>query len=339
MGDKSKISWTDASWNPVVGCSRVSSGCERCYAERVSHRLASNPVTKATYQGLTVERGGRPVWSNVVRAVPERLDQPLRWKRPRRVFVNSMSDLFHEQVPDEFIDQVFAMMALCPHHQFQVLTKRPERMRDYITAKYRSMLVDQRMAELRRDQPASPWSGGCTLPLPNVWLGVSVEDQKTADERIPLLLETPAAVRWVSAEPLLGPLDLARLETPEGAVAPLTGQWAIEGRGWSSRSGERLSWVVAGGESGPNARPAHPQWFRDLRDQCAAAGVAFHFKQWGEWLHCSQFADCPGPFTSDVPPGPLHDWNPKVSFDYSNRVGKARAGHLLDGVEHREYPR
>ena len=201
------IEWTDETWNPISGCSRVSPGCEHCYAERMDHRLRG--VAGEEWRPWTA-----PNAAYNVRLYPERLEAPLRWRKPRRVFVNSMSDLFHEEVPDEYIDRVFAVMALCPEHVFQVLTKRPERMRDYLSESPRvptstEYRVDEAMDGICGERGwHSP--GLQAWPLPNVWLGVSVEDQRRADERIPLLLETPAAVHFLSCEPLLGPIDLSK---------------------------------------------------------------------------------------------------------------------------------
>lgn len=247
MGDKSKIEWTDATWNPVTGCTKVSQGCKHCYAERLFPRVYGPRIKDPSTWG---PNGSGRQFSDV-RCHPERLDQPLHWRRPRRVFVNSMSDLFHEDVPDQFIKEVWATMANARQHTFQVLTKRPERMRDLLT-----------------DPTWKLWLG---IPNGNAWLGVSIEDQPTADERIPLLLQTPAAVRFVSYEPALGPVDFLDYlpDTHDGHP--------------DSRGEPWLDWVIAGGESGPKARPAHPDWFRSVRDQCQAAGVAFLFKQWGEW--------------------------------------------------------
>jgi protein gp37 len=250
MADRSSIEWTEASWNPVRGCSIVSPGCTNCYAMKQAHRFSG--AGKA-YAGLTKMSKGGPVWTGAARTVPELLDAPLHWKKPRRIFVNSMSDLFHEDVPTDFIAQVFAVMAEAKRHTFQILTKRAERMQQLLAH------------DLNYEGPE--W------PLPNVWIGVSVEDQVRADERIPLLLQTPAAVRWISAEPLLGPvllrrhIDVTRDGTVEGQifVDHLTG----------------LDWVVVGGESGPGARPFDIAWARSLRDQCRAAGVPVFIKQIG----------------------------------------------------------
>ena len=262
------IEWTDETWNPIRGCSIVSKGCTNCYAMKQAHRFSGRG---GPYEGLTTRTHGGPVWTGKVRLVPELLDAPLRWRKPRRVFVNSMSDLFHGDVPDEFVNKIFAVMALCPQHTFQVLTKRPERMRDYATrARYRSPMwreaavgvaipgVEYGSAAWFERQRALP-----SWPLPNVWLGVSVEDQATADERIPLLLETPAAVRFVSAEPLLWPVDLNR--------DYFNGRWF----------GDLLHWVIVGGESGPGARPCNVEWIRSIAEQCKAAAAAVFVKQLG----------------------------------------------------------
>jgi len=307
MGDNSAIEWTDATWNPVTGCTKVSQGCKNCYALRDWPRLSANPKLTAYH--------GRQFTD--VRCHPERLDQPLRWRRPRRIFVNSMSDLFYPGLPDEFIDQVFAVMALAPRHTFQVLTKRPARMWEYLVRAHgngtprREGIVKGRAWSMlgkmekyaHRDVNGRPW------PLPNVWLGVSVEDQATADERIPILLDTPAAVRWVSAEPLLGPVNLGE---------PLSGPV----NGWHTAL-DHLDWVVAGGESGPKARPSHPDWFRSLRDQCKAAEVPFLFKQWGEYAP-NWYNDAAG--------------NPIAGTEWMDRIGKKATGRLLDGALHDEYP-
>lgn len=213
----SAIEWTDATWNPVTGCTKVSSGCDNCYAERIAERFRG-------VAGHPFERG----FDLVER--PERLDQPLSWRKPRRVFVCSMSDLFHKRLPAGFVDQVFATMQAAPQHVFQVLTKRSSRMRDYLLARH-------------------------APPLPHVWCGVSVEDRR-AVERVRHLRDTPAAVRFLSIEPLLGPV---------ADVLDLDG----------------IHWAIVGGESGPRARPMDAAWARDVRDACAAARVPFFFKQWG----------------------------------------------------------
>jgi len=329
MGDKSRIEWTESTWNPTTGCTKVSQGCKHCYAERDWTRLVHLPA----YQGRAFTD---------VECHPERLDQPLRWKRPRRVFVNSMSDMFHESVPDGFIDRVFAVMALAKQHTFQVLTKRPRRMLDYCKTLGKHNGIDR--VSIAAQQMSSKtgflWhKGDVGWNLPNVHLGVSVEDQATADERIPLLLQTPAAVRWISAEPLLGPVDI---------------QLSINRVPWRIGGGDAgLHWVVTGGESRPKARPTHPDWFRSLRDQCKAAGVPFLFKQWGEWqiasienghydcnmamnsahwIHIDGAITKPSCLREDIPTAISCKAYAMI------KVGKARAGRLLDGVLHDEYP-
>lgn len=278
MADKSGIEWTEATWNPVTGCSKVSTGCKHCYAERDWARLKHLP----TYAGRAF---------NDVACHPERLDQPLRWRRPRRIFVNSMSDLFHPAVPDEFIDQVFAVMALAPRHTFQVLTKRPERMLVYMARLGRSAKLLDSAARALGYTFKFQGEYMVSFPLSNVLIGVSVEDQTTADERIPLLLKTPAAVRWVSAEPLLGPVDLYAVPVRDtstccGAAGddddvcydnPLSRCFDRS----HGVDGASIDWLVVGGESGPKARCMDSDWARSLRDQCAASGVPFFMKQMG----------------------------------------------------------
>jgi protein gp37 len=250
-----KISWTDETWNPVTGCSRVSPGCEHCYAETLSLRYGwSKKPWKAQFAA-----------ENVI-LHPERLNKPRSWKKPSRCFVNSMSDLFHEQVPFEYIDRVFAVMVALPQHTFQVLTKRPERMREYMRSRY-----------------DDPWTTPSSAYLPdfppeNVWLGTSVEDQRRADERIPVLLDTLAAVRFLSCEPLLGSVDLtAFLWKDEDVLQEYIGgypRYQTEGVPTGA-----LHWVIVGGESGPGFRPMDLDWARQLRDQCEAALVPFFYKQ------------------------------------------------------------
>lgn len=261
MSDSSKIEWTDATWNPVTGCTKVSPGCDRCYAETLAERFRGVP-------GHYFEQG----FDVVLR--PERLDQPMRWKKPRRVFVNSMSDLFHEQVPDDYIVTVFTRMWWSPQHTFQVLTKRHGRMRSLVPR------IEERLREMESDLDLLDATTSLRWPLPNVWLGVSVEDQKRADLRIPALLDTPAAVRFLSCEPLLGPVDLAAVDGMNVLRGDDTGY--ENGLHWVD--GPTIHWVIVGGESGPGARPMDPAWARQLRDQCTNAGVPYFFKQAGAVL-------------------------------------------------------
>lgn len=243
MSDRTRIEWTSATWNPTTGCDRVSAGCDHCYALTLAKRLkaAGNP----RYQVDGDPRRSGPGFGLTLHW--DKIDQPLKWRRPRLVFVDSMSDLFHGDVPVEFIAEVFATMARASQHRFQILTKRPGRM----------------ASVLRRIRPD---------PLPNVWLGTSVEAQDWARIRIPKLLETPAAVRFLSCEPLLGPLDIAAwLQLSDG----------LSGRAVSPDGIRRIDWVIVGGESGPGHRPMDPEWARSVRDQCNVAVVPFFFKQWG----------------------------------------------------------
>lgn len=298
MSDKTGIEWTDATWNPIRGCSRVSEGCRNCYAETVAKRFSGPGMP---YEGL-IAKGGQ--WNGNIRVAGNLLDKPLRWQKPRRIFANSMSDLFHETVPEDVIDKVFAVMASAHWHTFQVLTKRPERMREYLRNREATKRIRNAARSIDKCNPHD-----VRLPLPNVWLGVSVEDQETADARIPLLLQTPAAVRWISAEPLLEPINIFLYLAAVG------------------RGEERpLDWVVCGGESGRNARPMHAIWARLLRDQCRDTGVPFLFKQWGEyapnWLN-------------EIKDGELV----KIpETEWMDRQGKKKAGRELDGRTWDEYP-
>jgi len=332
MSDRTKIEWTrsddgtpGATWNPVTGCTKLSPaspGCQNCYASTFAERFRGAP-------GHYFERGFD------VQLRPEKLDQPIRWRKPRRIFVNSMSDLFHDDVPTDFIAKVFAIMALAPQHTFQLLTKRHGRMGALLRdGEFQQQVYDAwGQLEMPKGRPSMedwPWSG---WPLPNVWLGVSAEDQKRADLRIPALLDTPAAVRFISAEPLLGPIDLSRFVEDDGEKFDLP----------------PLSWVIVGGESGPGARPMHPDWARSLRDQCVAAGVPFLFKQWGEWAPnqhpplracvCDWYdgreADiCRNDPCRKLSKPPYVD-DPRAQMQ---RVGKKRAGRELDGRTWDQYP-
>lgn len=254
MSDQTRIEWTDATWNPVTGCSKVSPGCEHCYAERLSHRF-----------GWTQQPWTAPHAAANVRWHADRLQQPRQWRRPRRIFVNSLSDLFHPAVPDTFLGAVFATMQATPRHTYQILTKRPARMREWM-------------------QQPPPEVAGAPWPPPNVWLGVSVEDARRADERIPVLRDTPAAIRFLSCEPLLGPLDLTGALGAPGA-AP------------------EIAWVIVGAESGPQARAMDDAWVRTIRDACLQSGTAFFFKQRATaghkeplpWLDGRQWHEWPEP--------------------------------------------
>lgn len=281
------------TWNPVTGCTPISEGCANCYAKRMAHRLrgrfgyAADEPFKVTLH-------------------PERLEEPFRWRKPRRVFVCSMSDLFHPDVPYEFVLRVLAVMAEVRQHTFQILTKRPQRMQEVLT--HPTVAADVWLQTTRGVDDRTPeW------PLPNVWLGVTAENQARADERIPILLKTPAAVHFISCEPLLGPLVLR----PEWIELELQ---AFGSNG--VKAFPRIDLVICGGETGPGARPMHPDWPRKLRDDCQAAGVPFLFKQWGEY---SPEFDCKTRY-ENVHSGAGMD-EPCPMY----RVGKKAAGRLLDG--------
>jgi protein gp37 len=342
-----KIEWTDETWNPTRGCDIYSPGCKNCYAMRQAHRHSGKG---GAYEGLTRMTKAGPVWTGEVRPIAELLDAPLHWKTPRRIFVDSMSDLFYgdeadrrranqrgapfRPVPDEFILQVWQTMYDCTNagsrrraddkshlHTFQLLTKRPARMLSFVKR------LGWNAGRLTLDE-SGDYAG---LALPNLWLGVSVEDQASADERIPLLLQTPAAVRWISAEPLIGPVDLRlhfRVDQADMTSALVR---------------ERLNWVVTGGESGPGARPAHPDWFRSLRDQCAGADVPYFFKQWGAWTPVYSWARAanvdPISGAVDEPNRRMGAKGLAIQTEHTMfRVGKKAAGRQLDGRTHDEYP-
>ena len=383
MAETSSIEWTDATWQPITGCAIVSPGCTNCYAMKLAGtRLRNLPSRK----GLTVQTKAGPVWNGKARLNEEWLTQPLTWRRPRKIFVCAHGDLFAEGVPDEWIDRVFAVMALCPQHTFQVLTKRPARMREWFEERWqptpaqriefpglpafdapaqaegddRHERVYQAAGEFLdldtvSDRFWNPdgsrkWPG---WPLPNVWLGVSAEDQRRADERVPDLLATPAAVRFVSAEPLLGPIDFTAMDAENdrgfGEIDALRG---IAYAGPAVMGTNRLDWVIVGGESGVGARPMHPDWARQIRDACASAGTAYLFKQWGAFQHGSTMGRAPsldrivfndGRILTDVTMPACkaedreHGWQ-RRSPEMMALVGKKAAGRLLDGVEHNGFP-
>ena len=321
MASKSSIEWTEATWNPIVGCSVVSPGCTNCYAMKMSGRI-NRMQPDGHYAGTVQDSRAGAVWTGKVALAPDRVIMtPLRRRKPTTYFVNSMGDLFHENVPDAWIDRVFAIMAVATErfqgagdgyetvknawtasdgtrhsirwplmksgpHTFQILTKRADRMRKYLAVRRHHIAsAAYRMAHDKRDagRLCDSIMDGRLWPLPNVWLGVSAEDQARAKERIPDLLATPAAIRFVSAEPLLGPVELDDLIVDDGKP----GEWhvnALDSEGADPADDpdfgcNTLDWVICGGESGPGARPMHADWARSLRDQCAAAGVAFFMKQ------------------------------------------------------------
>ena len=341
MADNTGIEWCDATWNPIRGCSRVSEGCRHCYAELIASRFSDDGQP---YAGLATR--DPPRWTNVVRDVPGALIQPMLWTRPRKIFVNSMSDLFHEGLPLQIIGRCFAVMALCPWHIFIVVTKRAARMRELIaTDSWLYETIYGQMEWLAANHPevkakysSHPYRfafpNGMPWPLPNVWKIVSVESQKET-HRVRDLLHTPAAKRGVSVEPLLGPIDLTEIPHENGRSEhyyhALDG-YVIDG---SQSETPRLDWVIVGGESGPGARPMHPDWARALRDQCRDAHVAFFFKQWGAWVECSH-QERDADFICNDPELLVND--PKLNVVPMRRTRKQNAGRELDGRTHSEFP-
>jgi protein gp37 len=261
MSDNSSIEWTSTTWNVVTGCTRVSEGCDNCYIERtMPFRVAHRRFDQDGVGGTTG-----------VLLHPERQDKPLHWRKPRKVFVNSLADLFHNDVPDGFIARVWEVMAATPQHTYQILTKRPARMRSLLGS-------DDWLDMFER--------GNAEYPLPNVHLGVSVENQKWADSRIPLLLATPAAVRWVSAEPLLGPVEFEFLHYFDPGNCACEPTWSVHEPTCGVEPGAHwgLDWIVVGGESGPGARPMDEAWAQRIVRDCRAAGVKVFVKQLGSVL-------------------------------------------------------
>lgn len=310
MAQNTTIEWTRGddgtpgkSWNPVTGCTKISQGCKHCYAEAIAERFRG---TKTFPNGFDVTLH------------PERLGQPLHWRKPRRIFVNSMSDLFHEDIPADFIQSVWDVMVEADWHTYQILTKRPERM----------LAVVPHL----RYPIGTKWMDG---PAVHIWLGVSCEDQATADLRIPLLLQVPAAIRFLSCEPLLAPVSLE-------AFQPFTGALNNGYRAARGILGGHIHWVIVGGESGPGARPMHPAWVRSIRDQCLAAGVPFFYKQWGAWAPACDHEEPDNHMRAIDRNGweleymMLSDYD--AGAEVMARVGKKKAGRLLDGRTWDQFP-
>jgi protein gp37 len=367
----------------MTGCTIISQGCKNCYAMRFAHRFAGEGQR---WEGLTVLTNQGPRWSGKIKLEEKQLLKPLSWKKPRMVFVNSMSDLFHEDVPTEYIDKIIVVMALTPQHTYQVLTKRPLRMREYMSATCADGIMRPGYVQRVRvaceaigiDMTPSTNQfhlvlGRLTLALHNLWLGVSVEDQKTADERIPILIDTPAAIRWLSVEPLLGPvnLNLARCGNCHQWITPtstnsgkdlgcptcntIVTMCSSSGRPGPIFDKRDIDWVVVGGESGHGARPMHPGWVRSIRDQCDAADIAFFFKQWGAYrpmlLDDEQYTSSPLLVSIDERktvgsgcyqmPHQLRSMieDPRYGWQYPMlKVGKKAAGREIDGRTWNQIP-
>lgn len=268
-----RIAWADAIWNPVRGCSRKSAACINCYAET---ETAQNSQPGGWGEGFATLTADGTSWTGKVALHEERLAMPFGVDTPSRIFVNSIADLFHEEMTDAAIDRVFAVMASAPQHRYQILTKRQKKMQTYMADQGVPERVRQAVAALGREAKIERW------PLPNVWLGVTTENQKEAERRVPTLLETPAAVRFIAAEPLLSAVELKPEWLPRAGF-----------------TGPAIDWVMAGGESGPKARPIQLAWVRALRDQCARAGTPFYWNDWGAATPADQAA-------KDAAPGHAH---------------------------------
>jgi protein gp37 len=376
MADQRKdgISWTEWTWNWVAGCSLESPGCTNCYAMGQANRIIAQHGAASHYAGTVQTVNRKAVWTGKIALAPDHiLYKPLRWQSPRIIFTNSMSDPFHEKMPLEWIATMFAIIAITPHHIYQVLTKRARHMREQMVgsdfleitpmstrvadallamwpdierlgipryAAFKTEASIASLAALIRKEDPSVW------PLKNVWFGVSAEDQQRANDRVRYLLETPAAIRFVSAEPLLGPIDFERLERTRRQGYGAGYLDAL--RGWTRGSGHghrefdapaKLDWIIVGGESGPDARPMHREWARSIRNQCRETGVAFHFKQWGEWMPAD---DWYGDHSVSLPlrtfDGERWRETSILDTDYSVRVGRRFSGRHLDNEIHNAFP-
>lgn len=326
---ETSIEWANKVWNPVAGCSIVSPGCTHCYAMKMAHRIEGMNAAldrENHYAGLTMKTKAGAVWTGKVATAPDSIFlAPLRWRKPARVFVNSMADLFHEDVADAIIDRVFAVMALCPHLTFMVLTKRAARMRAYLTS--HNGMGNAAICRAINDIPANMGNrhGALSMPLPNVWLGCSTEDQTRADERIPDLLAAPAAVRFISAEPLLSQIDLRHLRIGNGIeLDALTGYHSCSAmlaigdipKGVLAQMPilpvptGRLSLAIIGGESGPRSRPFNLSWASSLIDQCCSVGAAAFMKQLGAKAYDDRsYVGCsPRYETKDRKGGDMAEW-------------------------------
>lgn len=395
----SKIEWTDKTWNPIVGCKKVSDGCRNCYAMYVADRQ-DKQMHQEKYAGLvTVLNNKERNWNGEVKFVWEDLFKPLFWKKPCKIFVNSMSDLFYEKLTVEQIACIFAVFILAPQHQYMVLTKRAKRMSEILNSKefvdklhyvlqyvkwwYGTEIAARKNPALKKypwsenekilefirkyydenksfnglDGPEKVMSYGelkGMLPLPNVFLGVSVEDQKAADERIQWLLATPAHTRFLSCEPLLGPLDLGHVKYGNiyvDCMKKINVQCWNESQTACKVHTAKIDWVIVGGESGRYARPMNREWALKLRDACISNNVPFFFKQWGEWVSLDYlevdavdstfFYENPKRDLIHVIPNKrnpklVHNWEEPLNI--SVKVGKKKAGRSLSGEYYNQFP-
>ncbi len=329
MGD-SAIKFCTRTWNPMVGCDDELQCFARCWARRLANRFAANPKLSDEYRDRY-----RKAFTVGPQLFHERLDEPFKWRKPQVVFVCSQGDLFHPDVRDGYIWNVFQRMAACQQHIFLVLTKRPERMAD-VVGRINYITPDD-LPHL--DLPScsfwatqKPYICKDTIPVPNVWLGVSVEDQATADDRIPKLLAIPAAHHWVSVEPMIGPVDIKDILYGCPEQDQEYGDWY--------QTIQPPDWIVCGGESGTGPRPMHPDWPRKIRDDCEAAGVPFMFKQWGEWAPYELKPSWEGGnLPRDLKSGRVvqlrndlvEDGHFRSGDVYLERVGKKKAGNVING--------
>jgi len=327
----SKIEWTDKTWNPVIGCSKISEGCENCYAEKMAFRLTnmlkntknhiSNEINTSCIAYSSIIENGK--WNGKTALRKDKLQEPSKWKKPCKIFVCDMGDLFHESVPFQWIDKIFTVCACNPHHIFQLLTKRPERALKYFNWKE----PDWANEGMREDDgvkiPFKDWK----WPLDNVWIGVTVENQEQSEIRIPLLSKIPVRIKYISCEPLLGPIDLSEIIYEGQKIYPL----------------KFINWVIAGGESGPGSRPMHPDWVRSLQDQCEATNIPFFFKQWGEYRPFEKmskpnfYIDSATNKINFIVDGKWLDY-PLITNCMFLKIGKKKAGRLLDGIIYNEFP-
>lgn len=335
-------------------CCHVNGDCTHCYAETLNVRGGDSGGNGIAYKAQL--RDQVEIFLD-----EERLLKPLKWKNPRTIFLCSMTDLFAGFVKDEWLDEIFAGAALCSRHTFIMLTKRPKRMRQYLSDPGVKRRIIRAISAMRGFPPEHGETAilGCEWPLPNVWCGTSCGTQDAANEFIPELLATPAAIRFVSVEPMRGPVDLHSIPGPMNGsqrtyydLAYSGGPGLFDQQGRRIRDA-RLDWVICGGEIGPKARPMHPAWPKDIRDQCAAAGVPFFFKHWGDWVPHTPVAG--GDLSGDVRAGRVTTVHPTGQSDvevfqatkgrntipgtrYVARIGKKAAGRTLDGVEHNGFP-
>lgn len=316
-----KIEWTNRTWNPVVGCSKISEGCKNCYAEKMAGRLSNMKHSHHKYSQV-VRWGQHPKtdmyyglqeWSGEIYFDNNSIDAPLKWKKPSMIFVCSMGDLFHESVTFCKILSVFIIMEKCPQHTFQILTKRPERMVEFYKMYKDTSLFNNGYIE-------------------NIWFGVTAENQEQANKRIAQLDQIPAIEKFVSIEPMLSAISISEA-LQNAASYKYAFSMVMEG----GNIKKCISWVICGGETGHNARPMHPDWVRSLRDECAASNVPFFFKGWGEWIDNQHSNSCEISLSKFLD-AKKYTFGTGISSTDVRKVGKKASGRLLDGVIHDAFP-